>query len=66
MYPAQAPKSNRRNLIKIDFMIEENIVSSSKKWIYCIVMDMVIYSPGSDNDQIIPKEEEKKEITFQN
>lgn len=25
---------------------------------------MVIYSPGSDNDQIIPKEEEKKKSHF--
>lgn len=41
-------------------MIEENIVSSSKKFIYCIVMDLVIYTPGSDNDHIIPKEKKKK------
>lgn len=65
MYPSQAPKLNRLNIIKIDFMIEENIVSSSKKFIYCIVMDLVIYTPGSDNDHIIPKEKKKK-ITFQN
>lgn len=47
-------------------MMEENIVSSSKKGIHCIVMDMVIYTPGSDNDHIIPKGKKKKKITFQN